>query len=231
MGLFKKILGQNGPEKILATNLQSNPNKKEETKKKRYTAPSIIRYAEHAQIDKLKNELQNGADINATDRYGRSVLYCAVSSGDLPTIKLLFEKGVSLKAGNRSAFSPITNLNSLFGKSPEKCIEIAKILFENEAKPIPSDVVNAAGSNFVDMLKLFIEKDIDIQKKDKDISPLVSAVINGSFDTVKLLVDSDANVNEIYLDSSVLSFAINSSFPRPDSNPRIIEVLKNAGAK
>lgn len=191
----------------------------------------IIRYAEKGEYEKLRGELENGVNINTQDRYERTVIYGAVSGGNYEIVEFLIGKGASLTSGKRTLLSPIVNANALLGKNLNKqsSIRIAELLIKSGVKIHQEDVEIAAGSDFVEMIELFINSGADITK-GKEKSPLASAILNGSAKTAVLLLKNGANPNEYWNGSPLIVLACDAAFPALGSNPEIVKALIASGA-
>ena len=51
--------------------------------------------------------IDNGADVNATDKYDRSILWIAISRGNLVTAKYLLDNGANVNAVDKDGTSPL----------------------------------------------------------------------------------------------------------------------------
>lgn len=65
------------------------------------------------EYEQVKECLDNGADVNAKERFGNSTLISALGCGHTKIAKLLIERGADINAVNDKGFSVLDSLNSL----------------------------------------------------------------------------------------------------------------------
>jgi hypothetical protein len=86
--------------------------------------------------------LDNGADIEITDRFGRTALFVAARYGNLEVARLLIERGTNVNAVNKDGETP------LFAAWVSEYPEIVELLIDNGAGP---ETQGDAGNPFFTM--------------------------------------------------------------------------------
>ena len=128
---------------------------------------ALIIAARKGYLDIAKLLIEKGADINAADSCGYSILMEACRSGHIDIAKYLIEKGADVNARDmfsRTALMFANNTN----RSEEDCIKLMKLLIENGA-------------------------DTEVENK-LTRTVLLQAAIGSRFTIVKFLIKNGANV-------------------------------------
>ncbi|MEW5674783.1 ankyrin repeat domain-containing protein [Flavobacterium enshiense] len=112
-----------------------------------------------------------GAKINTNTIYGRNALIEAVSSGSIEKVKFLVEKGalVNKKSEGFGGVSPLSE--AVYWATHGKADEIVQYLIENKA-------------------------DVNIKRDNRESSLLVAIQSDEKYETVKLLIEKGAKVND-----------------------------------
>ncbi len=157
-------------------------------------------------LEKLKQEIANGADINAVHpREGWSLLYNAVLSHQWGVAEYLLTQGASLDVGNSKRHSIFyTMLNKLSDSGALKIISM---------------IVDLRG----DCLK---------GTSDDGMWPIQYAVMVGNFEAVDYFLERKADINALSCaGNTTLSFAVGSFADKnPDVAKRLLETLIFRGA-
>ena len=112
--------------------------------------------------------LKNGADVNAKDNKGRSILNYASYRGNKNLIPILIKNKVNINSKDRMGISPL-HMASIHNK-----VEVVKILLNNGANVNISDNYRwtplhwAVREGHKDVIKLLMSKDADFQIKNSD---------------------------------------------------------------
>ncbi|MBR3676095.1 MAG: ankyrin repeat domain-containing protein [Alphaproteobacteria bacterium] len=154
-----------------------------------------------ATVEDVKAEIAKGADVNARDDFGETVLmYASLWSKDPKLIQSLIDSGgsinVSAKNGRTALMNAITNNN----------IEMVKMLIIHGAN-VNSKLDNGNTALMFatdcncnpDIIKLLIQHNADVKVTDNEgRTPLISAVDRdgfGNLDIITNLVKSGADIN------------------------------------
>ncbi len=137
--------------------------------------------------------LDHGADPNAVDKHGNSVLRGAVELGRADTVKLLLERGVNLNggaAGNTSA--------KLIEFALERYrVDVAETLLNHGAKYTAEDAGSwlheAAGNGRETVVAWLLDRGVDINtRNERGRTPLLTA--DGHASVMELLIKRGADV-------------------------------------
>ncbi|KAI9889110.1 MAG: hypothetical protein M1814_005771 [Vezdaea aestivalis] len=139
--------------------------------------------------------LENGADIEAKDKEGRTALHWAAENGHEAVIKLLLEKGADIEAKDGYG---TTALHWAAGNGHEAVI---KLLLEKGADIEAEDGYGttalhwAAENGHEAAIKLLLEKGADIEAEDGyGTTALHLAAENGHEAVIKLLLEKGADI-------------------------------------
>lgn len=61
----------------------------------------LLEACHYGSVEKVKNAIEKGADVNYTGEYGMTCLMHAVWMGHLKIVKLLIKQGVNINATNK----------------------------------------------------------------------------------------------------------------------------------
>jgi ankyrin repeat protein len=131
--------------------------------------------------------LDAGAEVNAKDEVGTTILMHAVLDADVAVVKLLLSKGADANAQNRKGATAL--LWALH--DPDK----VKLLLDHAAK-IPEEAVFVAaaipgGSR---TLKLLADRGANLKVSKGGFTPLDAAARGGDPDTIRFLIDHGADI-------------------------------------
>tara|TARA_B100000029_G_scaffold510568_1_gene602345 strand:+ start:244 stop:2475 length:2232 start_codon:yes stop_codon:yes gene_type:complete len=151
-------------------------------------------YLEHSgyNSEKIKELIEKGANVNAKNRFGNSVLIMAVLKKDIPLIQFLLEKGADPNQKNSRGFSALT-----FAKRDNNIyrhfLEGDKTSFYNK------DLKKVIDHRTYDsnLIRQYIEKGADINTVNRfGNSVLMMAVIKKDIKLIKYLLRKNADKNK-----------------------------------
>lgn len=134
---------------------------------------------------------------NDSKKVKNSLLFQAIETGDLATLKILLQSGCNLEQKNCNALTPMQVAVAL------DHVEIARTLLSAGATLDGLDehiFGNAVYRRKLDTISFLIEIGIDVNMRfyeDEDRTALMEAVNTGDLDIVKKLVESGADVNAV----------------------------------
>ena len=163
---------------------------------------------ENHNIEVFKRLLKNGADINAVDANGFTILHCAVKNTNKDIIKMIIDKNINLI--NAKTFDDLTPLHiAVFENGFPDAL---RILIESGADinakySEDSTLLHyAAGNSSLDIIKILIDYKADINAMDSmGRTPLLSAG-EGSPDpaVISFLVEKGSNIYDEDIDGANL---------------------------
>jgi hypothetical protein len=124
-----------------------------------------LHVARHVDVAKLL--IQNGADVNAVNKYNWTSLHFTTSKGHADVAKLLIQNGADVNAVDKN------NCTSLHFTTSKGHVDVAKLLIQNGADVNAVDKDNwtslhvAARYGHVDVAKLLIHNGADVNAVDK----------------------------------------------------------------
>ncbi|MDR2947525.1 MAG: ankyrin repeat domain-containing protein [Candidatus Adiutrix sp.] len=166
-------------------------------------APLVVLVFNEPEIGVAKAEilLKAGADVNAKDSLGATVLHQAVISGHLDFIRTLLVAGADVNA--------IDN----YGNTP--LVEAAG----RSAVPLSVD-------EHIALLKLLLDAGADIRHGQPRTAPLTSAAFSSEPEIIELLLEAGCLVNE-EIETGYTSLMAAAA---RNSNPNTVKTLLKAGA-
>jgi ankyrin repeat protein len=154
--------------------------------------PLHLAIAYKANMDYIRYLLECGADIDARNSNGDSVLYLAVQNNAREIGEILINKGANVYATNTSNYSPLRLALTNGGEVQDWVLGSSVISGDDGNGNTPLHY--AAEWKLDDAVQYLIHKGADVNKKNANgETPLFNAVKADSPTTVKLLVSKGAN--------------------------------------
>ncbi len=188
-----------------------------------FDAP-LVHAASQGAANIVAHLLNAGADPDVRGPFGDVALRRALTT---EIVKLLLDFGADPDSPNNAGHTPLMAMVTL-------CPEAVKILLEAGADPnLQSNngntpLIVAASFGRTEELKLLLESGADpnIWGEDEEICPLIAAVIQGSAETVELLLDAGVNYFEVNAEYARLAdIPLISLAPDPESAVAIAAVV------
>jgi ankyrin repeat protein len=164
---------------------------------------ALLESVENNDLKKVKEAIEQGADVNAKGAQGLTPLHIASAMRSEEMIKLLLDKGAYVKAKTDNQWTPLHFAAD--GGEGEKFVRIIKLLLDKGADVNAQTDIGATPligavhfPNNLEIVKLLIKRGADVNKQETAAfghAPIHVAAIFSSEDMVKLLLDNGANVN------------------------------------
>ncbi len=187
---------------------------------------ALIEAASKGDLEHIRELLDKGADVNARDEKGQTVLIRTISPRYSVEPKFLIEKGADINAFERE-------LAALTKPLAHHRFEIVKFLLEKGADVNAKDtlgwtaLMEAAMKGNVEIVQALLDKGADVNAETKDGSTaLIDAAMEGNVEIVQALLDKGADVNAATRLGTVLDWALWS-----DRSVEVVKLLRAHGAK
>ena len=186
---------------------------------------ALLEAATNGSTQVLDMLLKAGADPFVTDDDGVTSLMSAASQGHLEATQLLVSKGLGVNDVAHSGGTAImfaaggghnstvlyllesgADVNVIVKATPEYKEQVAEALEQGDEDVEPhvdgvTAVMVAAQGGFTECVRMLVEAKAEVDIVDEDnMTPLLYAVKGNHVDTAKLLVQSGANPNDVYID-------------------------------
>ncbi|KAF4948157.1 hypothetical protein FGADI_9852 [Fusarium gaditjirri] len=157
---------------------------------------ALLQAAYNGRSDAMRELIDLGANLQATDNYGRTALHlAAMKNSAISTAQILLDIGFDIEARDEDGKTPLATAVVY------NAIEMAKFFLENGANmdTIADDgetlLLKAVWGNFPQMVQLLLEKGADTETRDmNNRTALLDAAHSGKFELVRALVDHGADV-------------------------------------
>lgn len=196
------------------------------------TAISIA--AARGYVDTVKMLLNSGADTVNAER--KTVLMIAVEGGHLELVENLLDRNINVNAADDSGWT------ALHGAASSGSPKLVRLLLDAGARADVLDeyfgatpLVFAARLGHTDVLKVMLEKDVDVDQRDRDgNTALMMATLWLKPQSVKVLLDAGADANAEKIEPHFLTGEEHAFtalwFAVSDGNLEITRMLLDAGA-
>lgn len=193
----------------------------------RVQEPPLVRAAKRGDVAEIRELISKGANVNAADSYGFTVLMFAVADaeGAVP-YRLAAGANVNAKDNVEGATALI------IASHPEK-IQVVKELVNHGAnvnamsKYGQAPLMTAAASCSVPLVRYLLQKGANAAEKNaRGGTALIPAVASRCADVAKVLLDAGADVNVRDAKGQTLL-----EFATRNHDARMVRVLRQAGAR
>jgi len=140
--------------------------------------PLMIAAAYDGATDAARFLVEKGADVNARDKGGNSVLAQAAGSNNVEVARLLIAKGAQVNTVDEGGYTPLLNAAG----NGDRSAAMVKLLLEHGAH------VNVKSGDTAEIVK---NGPILIGR----VTPLQEAAAQGNYETVEALLNAGADVN------------------------------------
>jgi len=159
------------------------------------TLLKINNFSVEEKADWFIHLIQKGANVNVFDKTKKSLLFYAFKGNFLSIIKVLINKGISIdRSINENQIESI--LISAIDNDDSSIIDfIAKYKIKIYTNDIIKSIIS---KNKIDLLKVLISNNLDINMKDKDEKTcLIYAIENDNEPIIQYLLDNNASIKDV----------------------------------
>ena len=157
---------------------------------------ALIKATEVGNYNNVQRLLDDGANIEAKNEYGNTVLISAISNSRFDIAELLIKRGANVNVAGTHGYT------ALIHAAARNRIDIVKLLMNNGANiDIATNdgytaLILAASNGHIDIAQFLINNgaNIDIATND-GYTALIKAASNGHIDIVQLLINNGANID------------------------------------
>ena len=179
-------------------------------------------------ISTVKVYLDEGADINATDRDGGSLLFYACTSGDVDLAEYLLDNGANVDVGATRGNTPFVSA-SILKKYPAMKLLLERGADPNHETQFGTAFTFAAHFGHSETVKFLLGiDDIDVNVKGfRRMTPLEGADKHRFFDIVRMIlesgkyIDDEGNPINIHLAVKYLSINLLEKFLESGIDPNL----------
>jgi ankyrin repeat protein len=145
----------------------------------------------------VRAHLDAGVDVNARDANGNTPLLLAAVYAGPECVELLLKKGADVNAANKAGATPLMRAATDYEKS-KLLIDAGADVKAKMSRGKTAIMIAALKYGNSKTVKLLIDKGADAKAREPSgVSPILDAAATGDLDTMKLLVEHGADVNEM----------------------------------
>ena len=157
-----------------------------------YTAVLVVADLGHADV--MKVLIDAGADIETKDDMGRSPLHRACCSGTLEVVKMLHKQGAGVCVTCKGYTGLIFAAFNGHTETVRYLVGLKDVDVNHTANDGWSALGCAVRQKHADVVQVLIDAGADIEARDSNARPLISACEKGELRIVKMLVEAGAEV-------------------------------------
>jgi ankyrin repeat protein len=147
--------------------------------------------------DAIRRLLDNGADVNARDADGNTPLILASFYAGPECVELLLKKGADANATNKAGVTALIRAATNYEKTRLLVDAGAKVEVRTADLGNTPLILAARHAGYSRTVQLLLEHGADAKAHNAfQVTPLIAAAASGDFESVRLLLDAGAEVNE-----------------------------------
>src|SRR5262245_22713778 len=160
-------------------------------------APELAKAIRDGDVKAVRAHLDGGADVNARDVDGNPPLLLAASHAGPDCVELLLKKGADVNAANKAGATALIRAATDYEKASLLVEAGADVKVKTASGKTPLTLAARRYGNSK-TVALFLDKGADARDRNpQGVSPILVAAASGDLDTVKMLVEHGADVNEM----------------------------------
>ncbi|MGA2435002.1 MAG: ankyrin repeat domain-containing protein [Bryobacteraceae bacterium] len=158
--------------------------------------------AEDGNLDRVRALIDNGADVNARDTWGKTALMYAASKDHVDVVRVLLQKGADVNAKTTNSTPEWLNgwTALMYAANHGNCNAVRILLNEGANAKVTADdgqtvLVQATGCRD-DIIRALQRTGADLDAKSSTgVTGLMSAALSGDASVVRTFLDKGADVN------------------------------------
>src|SRR5215468_214452 len=175
------------PPRTVQTGRQGEP---------RPIAADLFTAIRNADAQAVRQLLDNGADVNARDAEGNTLLILASFYASPECLELLIEKGADVNAANKAGATPLIRAATDYEKTRLLVAAGANIQVRTALGNTPL-ILAARRAGNTRTVQLLLERGANpTGRNEAGVGPVLSAAASGDVQTVRLLLDAGAKADE-----------------------------------
>ena len=154
---------------------------------------------EQGSVEVVQALLSHGADVNKSDKHGKTALFAAAEQGNVEVVQALLSHGADVNKSDSDGWT------ALFAAAEQGSVEVVQALLSHGADVKKSYVLGktalfaAAEQGNVEVVQALLSHGADINKSDADGSTaLFAAAGQGNVEVVQALLSRGADVNQMF---------------------------------
>jgi N-acyl-D-amino-acid deacylase len=157
----------------------------------------LVRAIRDGNLKAVRGQLDAGALVNARDAHGNTPLLLAAVYAGPECVELLLKKGADVNATNKAGATPLMRAATNYAKS-KLLIDAGADVKAKMSWGKTAIMIAALKYGNSKTVKLLLDKGADAKARDPNgVGPILVAASTGDLDTMKLLVERGAGVNEM----------------------------------
>jgi ankyrin repeat protein len=166
-------------------------------------ALELARAIRDGDLKAVRAQLEAGADVNFRDADGNTPLLLAAIYAGPECVELLLKKGADVNPANKFGATPLIRAATSFEKTKLLIDAGANVLVKTESGRTPLSLAARKYGNSK-TVKLLLSKGANAKERNpRGLNPIQVAAACGDLDSVKLLVEAGADVNDFTAVSGV----------------------------
>ncbi len=159
-------------------------------------AESLVLAARQGHLTQVRSLLEQGVDVNTTNKLGESALIASVYSGDIDTVQLLLDKGADVKVQDKDGWTPL-----IAAAANRQHILMKALLTKYQDVNLPAKdgktaLMMAVKESHIPCVELLLGRNADVDIQDNDgWTALMFAAQYSQAEIIRLLLNAGANPN------------------------------------
>jgi ankyrin repeat protein len=199
-------------------------------------AAELVTAIQNADVRALSKLLDDGANVNARDAQGDTPLILASFYANPECVELLIGKGADVNAANKAGVTALIRAATDYEKTRLLVASGANVRARTALGNSPL-ILAARRAGNARTVQLLLERGADAtERNDAGVSPVLSGAASGDVETLRLLLDAGAKVDDFPKSNEPRAADIAAGFRTPlmwaayHNDARMVRLLLERGA-